>query len=77
MMDYFSNNNDRQNSKKLFKEKVVNFFEEPLSKEYKPYVYIVKNNSNYPYSGKWRSKIFNLDEVKKSISTLINNYKSD
>ena len=77
MMDYFSNNNDRQNSKKLFKEKVVNFFEEPLSKEYKPYVYIVKNNSNYPYSGKWRSKIFNLDEVKKSISTLINNYNSD
>ena len=77
MIDFFSKNFNKKKSKELFRKEIVNFFEEPLSKEYKPYVYIVKKNKNYPFIGKWSSNIFSIDGVKKSISRLINNYKDD
>ena len=71
MKEIFSKNLESKIAKKIFRKKIVNFFEEPLSEEFRPYIYQVKKSKKYPYSGKWNSKIFNLKDVKKSISILI------
>ena len=75
MKKFFSENITKKKSKKLFKKDIEVYFEDPLSKEYRPYIYIVKKSKNYPYKGNWNSITFNVNEVKSSILKLIDNYK--
>lgn len=76
MKKCFSENITKKDAKKKFKKEIEVFFEDPLSKEYRPYIYIVKKSKNYPYKRNWNSKTFNINNVKNSILKLIDNYKS-
>jgi len=50
---------------------IVQRIEDNISQKYKPFLYVLKKNKKYPYINQdWRSKIFEISEIKNVIRKL-------
>jgi hypothetical protein len=65
---------DNQKSLKINKKYFLNTIqriEDDISKKYKPFLYVLKKNKKYPFDNQdWKSKEFNIPEIKKIIKDL-------
>jgi len=64
-------NNQKTVKKKRDFREIIKCIEDNISKEYKPFLYVLKENKKYPYKNQdWKSKIFKVSEIKDKIRNL-------
>jgi hypothetical protein len=70
MTKVFNNQKPVKFNKKNFLN-IIQRIEDTISKKYEPFLYVLKKNKKYPYKNQdWRSKIFEISEIKNKIRNL-------
>lgn len=70
MTNVFNNQKPAKFNKKNFLN-IIQRIEDTISKKYEPFLYVLKKNKKYPYNNQdWRSKIFEISEIKNKIRNL-------